>query len=141
MSLEEWVRSPSQRSGSRARCKRLEPDDDDENDNDDDVDDDDHGDDDNDSDGGDDMMMMLTSVPGGRREANMADSAPLSMVNGPLWLRRVGQVILSLSHFQTWSCRCQRSRDGRGSRQCPSSRQSPSHAGGSCCHRLMVSLW
>ena len=48
MSLEEWVRSPSQRSGSRARCKRLEPDDDD--DNDDDYD----GDDDNDSDGGED---------------------------------------------------------------------------------------
>ena len=48
MSLEEWVRSPSQRSGSRARCKHLEPDDDDDNDDDDDVDDDedDDGDDD-----------------------------------------------------------------------------------------------
>ena len=56
MSLEEWVRSPSQRSGSRARCKHLEPDDDDDNDNDDNVDDDedDDGDDDNDSDGGED---------------------------------------------------------------------------------------
>ena len=123
MSLEEWVRSPSQRSGSRARCKRLEPDDDDDDDNDDE--------DDDDNDVVKMVMMMLTSVPGGRREANMADSAPLSMVNGPLWLRRVGQVILSLSHFKTWSCRCQRSRDGRGSRRCPSSRQSPSHAGGS----------
>ena len=49
MSLEEWVRSPSQRSGSRARCKRLEPDDDDENDNKDDVDDDDNGGDDDDA--------------------------------------------------------------------------------------------
>ena len=32
---------------------------------------------------------MLTSVFGGRSEANMADSAPLSMVSGPLWLLKV----------------------------------------------------
>ena len=50
MSLEEWVRSPSQRSGSRARCKRLEPDDDDDNDDDDDDDDGDDDDDDHNDD-------------------------------------------------------------------------------------------
>ena len=68
---------------------------------------------------------MLTSVLGGRSEANMADSAPLSMVSGPLWLLKVchnsfdfercvliGKECGIVQDWQTWSYRCQHSPPG-----------------------------
>ena len=47
-----------------------------------------------------------TSVLGGRREANMADSAPLSMVSGPLWLLKVCHsfILKSVSQFYLKKC-------------------------------------
>ena len=70
----------------------------------------------------------------------MADSAPLSMVSGPLWLQSpfYCQFLFAFVtwccigvNFSTWSCQCRHNPDERGWPRCPSARQSPSRAGGS----------